>query len=139
MSFDEKNLWLYTALAIVIPAVYAVTVFSQLASTPVTEITYIVPLLISIGAAIVLAIVGSIVISMIWPRDASSSDERDALFSRRGELVGYYVLSAGVVGVLVLTVLGVEHFWIANAIYGAFIASAIVSSVVKIVAYRRGA
>jgi hypothetical protein len=31
-----------------------------------------------------------------------------------------------------------DHFWIANAIYLAFVLSALTASVVKIVAYRRG-
>jgi len=139
MSFDEKNTWLYAALAVVLPAIYAVIVFRQLPGTAVGEVEYVVPLFAAIGAAILLAIIGSIVIATVWPRDANRSDERDAQFSRRGELVGYYVLAAGVIGVLLLTVTGAEHFWIANAIYGAFIASAIVSSVVKLVSYRRGA
>jgi hypothetical protein len=139
MSFDEKNTWVYTALAIVLPAIYAATVFGQLGSTPLDRIAYVTPLFFAIGAAIALSIFGHIVVSLIWPKEAERRDERDKQFSRRGELVGYYVLSAGVVGVLALTVMGADHFWIANAIYGAFVTAAIVSSVVKLVAYRLGA
>jgi hypothetical protein len=31
-----------------------------------------------------------------------------------------------------------DHFWIANAIYAAFVLSALVSTPLKLVAYRRG-
>ena len=39
---------------------------------------------------------------------------------------------------LILTLAEVDHFWIANTIYLAFILSATAGSIVKIVAYRRG-
>jgi hypothetical protein len=41
-------------------------------------------------------------------------------------------------GPLGLTMAGAEHFWIAGAIYGAFVLANVVSSSVKLVAYRRG-
>ena len=36
---------------------------------------------------------------------------------RRGELVGYYVASAGALGVLALAMTRQDQFWIANALY----------------------
>jgi len=42
------------------------------------------------------------------------------------------------VGVLAITMLEYPYFWIANALYLSFVIAALVSSVVKIVAYRRG-
>jgi hypothetical protein len=38
----------------------------------------------------------------------------------------------------VLTLTEADHFWIANAIYVAFVLSAFVGTTVKLVAYRRG-
>ena len=58
--------------------------------------------------------------------------------ARRGELVGYYVLSAGILAALALVLTEQPYFWIAHAIYAAFIVSALASSAVKLVAYRRG-
>jgi hypothetical protein len=37
-----------------------------------------------------------------------------------------------------LTMVEAEHFWIAGAIYGGFVLANVVSSAVKLVAYRRG-
>lgn len=138
MSFEEKNTWVYLALAIVLPSVYGVIVFGQLGAKAVTEIDYAGPLLAAIVAAILLAIVGATIISIGSPTTAGQKDERDVGIARRSELAGYYVLAASIVGVLMLVVNRTEYFWIANAIYASFVLSAIVSSIVKLAAYRRG-
>ena len=52
--------------------------------------------------------------------------------------MGYYVSSVGAVGVLVLTMLEADYFWIAGALYLSFVAAMIVGSIVKLVAYHRG-
>jgi len=44
----------------------------------------------------------------------------------------------GAIGALAITMLGFDHFWIANALYLSFVASSLVSGVVKLAAYRRG-
>lgn len=41
-------------------------------------------------------------------------------------------------GVLALTLVEADHFWIANTSFLAFVLQAVVSSVVKLVSYRRG-
>ena len=70
--------------------------------------------------------------------DVGRTDERDKDINRRGELVGYYVSSVGVVGVLALAMLRYDQFWIANALYLSFALGTLVASVAKIVTYRRG-
>lgn len=137
MTIEEKNLWIYGMLAVVIPVVYAVVVLGQLPTTPVDQIAYVPSLITAIAAAIVLAMAGSIVLAILT-RNRDRKDERDALISRRGELVGYYVQSAGIIAVLALVFTGQPHFWIANGIYAAFVVSAIASTVTKLIAHRRG-
>jgi len=137
MTVHEKNAWVYLVLAITISTIYVVVVFGQLPTTPVDQIDYLPALATAIIAAIVVGIVVGMVLGAT-SRDRARTDERDALITRRGELVGYYVLSAGVIGALALVLTEQPYFWIAQAIYGAFVISAIASSVVKLVAYRRG-
>ncbi|GAA5772126.1 hypothetical protein [Streptosporangium roseum] len=48
------------------------------------------------------------------------------------------LIAIGVVAALGLTLADYENFWIANALYLAFVLDALTSSVTKIVAYRRG-
>ena len=155
MSWEEKITWVSAAVTAAVPAVYFTITLGQLGEVAVTEIAYQRSLLIAIGASIVLTIVGSILTGIgtgIWAGiraeitgkgsaediDIDRKDERDVQISRRGDLVGYYVSSAGVVGVMAITMLEYEHFWIANALYLSFVVASLVSSAVKLVAYRRG-
>jgi hypothetical protein len=149
MPFEEKVTWVNALVSALVPAIYFAKVMGQAGRVPVTAIAYQGPMLTAIGAAIVLTIVGSILAGIgtgISAKitgsgsvdDIGRKDERDVNISRRGELIGYYVSSAGVVGVLGLTMLEYEYFWIANGIYSTFVVASLASSVVKLVAYRRG-
>jgi hypothetical protein len=135
VSYDEKRAWAYAVVAAVVPVVYAVVVFSRLAGTEVASVSYAGPLLAAAGAGIVGNMLAG---ALIAPPKGLSRDERDAGILRRGTRIGYFVLAAGAAGALILTLAGFAHFWIAHALYLAFVLDALVSSTVKIVAYRRG-
>lgn len=138
MSFEEKSTWIYLVVALVVPAVYFTNVLGQLQDTPATEIAYVRPMITAIVIAIVASIAAHIVVAVASPKDADKRDERDRSINRFGEYVGGLVLAVGAVGVLALTMAELEHFWIANALYAAFVLQGITSSTVKLVAYRRG-
>jgi hypothetical protein len=138
VSFEEKGTWAYLAGAVVIPALYFIHVTRQLGAVPVDQVVWVRPLVIAIVAGILVGIASTMLIAITKPSEAGVKDVRDKDISRFGDYVGGIVLSVVVVGVLVLTMLRVEHLWIANAIYAGFVAQAITSSVVKLVAYRRG-
>ena len=138
MSFEEKSTWIYLVVALAVPGIYFANILGQMQDTHVTEIAYERPMIMAIIIAIVASIVAHIVVAIASPKDADKSDERDKNINRRGEYVGGIVLAVGAVGVLGLTMAEFEHFWIANALYAAFILQALTSTTVKIVAYRRG-
>lgn len=149
MPFEEKLTWVSLVVAVVVPVAYFAIMLGRLGETSAAEISYQRPLLVAIGASVVLTIVGSIAMGIgtgisaeIRGRSASGEierkDERDKQIGRRGDLVGFYVSSGGMVGVLALTMLEHEYFWIASALYLSFAVGTLVSSVVKLVAYRRG-
>jgi hypothetical protein len=149
MPFEEKFTWVSAVVSTGVAAVYFAIVLGQVRTVPVAEIAYQWPLLIAIGSLIVLTIVGAIVVAIGTAisaeitgsgsvDDIGRNDERDADINRRGELVGYYVSSAGALGVLALAMLRYDPFWIANALYLSFVVGALVSSAAKLVAYRRG-
>jgi hypothetical protein len=149
MTFEEKVTWVSVVVYAIVPAAYFTKVLGQLASVAASEIAYQRPMLISIGISIILMVLGSIATGIgsgisaeiMKPgsgADIGRSDERDKQINRRGELIGYYVSSVGVVGAMALTMLEYPYFWIANALYLSFVIAAIVSAAVKIVAYRRG-
>jgi hypothetical protein len=138
MSFEERGTWIYAVIALVLPVIYFTNILGQLPTTAVTEIDYQRPLLTAIGAAIVLAILGTIVSAMVSPKEAGKSDQRDKDINRLGEYVGGTVLAVGMIVPLGLAMAEAAHFWIANAIYLVFVLGALVGTTVKLVAYRRG-
>jgi hypothetical protein len=149
VPFEEKLTWVSLVVAVVVPVAYFAVMLGRLGETSAAEISYQRSLLIAMGASVVLTIVGSIAMGIgtgisaeIRGRSASGEidrkDERDKQISRHGDLVGFYVSSGGMVGVLALTMLEYEYFWIASALYLSFAVGTLVSSVVKLVAYRRG-
>ena len=157
MSFEEKFTWVSAAVSTAVAAVYFAIVLGQVRTVPVAEIAYQRPLLIAIGSLVLLTIAGAILTAIATAigaavtaeitgdgsiedsvGDIGRKDERDEDINRRGELVGYYVSSAGVVGVMALAMLRYDQFWIANALYLSFVVGAIVTAAAKLVAYRRG-
>jgi hypothetical protein len=138
MSFEEKGTWIYVVIAVALPGIYFATVLGQLPNKAVAEIDYQGLLLASIGAAIALAIVGMIGIGIASPKEAGKSDQRDKEINRLGEYVGGTVLATGMVVPFGLAMAEVPHFWIANAMYLAFLLGALCGATVKLVLYRRG-
>jgi hypothetical protein len=149
MSFEEKSTWVATVVSVLVAGFYSSFILGQLQSVPVAQIAYQRPMLIAIGAMIIITIVGTILMSIGTAISAGISgsgavgdidrtDERDTHINRRGGLAGYYVSSVGVLGGLALAMLRSDQFWIANVLYLGLVVGGFVSSAVKLVAYRRG-
>jgi hypothetical protein len=165
MSFQERQTWIEAAVMTSVPGWYFLTTLTQVRDTPVSEIEYQWPLIWSfvvmvaaIVALIIAGTVGAIIVATV--RNAIDSrrrgeeasvevreadieradrrDERDASIDRFGGYVGGIVLGVGVLLPLGLAMAERQPFWIANALYGALVLSALASSAVRIVAYRRG-
>jgi len=138
MTFEEKGKWVYLITSIVGFVTYVSIVLSRAQDTIITEVPYVSTLLWVIGIGLVVTIIGQIVIAIAKPNEADKKDERDKDINRYGDFIGGIVLGIAMIAPLGLTLAEVDHFWIANAMYAAFVLSAIISTTVKIVAYRRG-
>lgn len=138
MAFEEKSAWIYAAIAIAFPVIYFAMVLGQLPRVAAGDIEFKVPLVAVVVGAIALTIAAHIVLAVAAPEDAGKRDQRDRDIYRYGEYVGGLVTSVAMVVPLILTLAEVEHFWIANTIYLAFVLGAASGSIAKIVAYRRG-
>jgi hypothetical protein len=138
MSFEEKSTWIYAVIALIVPVIYIGFIFGQLQGTPVTEIAYEWPMLTAIGIGIPLAIVAHILVAIAVPKEADKRDERDKEINRLGDYFGSFALYGGGLLALGLALAGVEHFWIANAIFFTFIVNALMTTGAKFVAYRGG-
>ncbi|MEV6283732.1 hypothetical protein [Kribbella sp. NPDC051770] len=138
MAFQEKRAWVFVTVSVIGYLVYAVIVLGRVdgswGDTP-----YVGVMLWSIGLAIVAAIVLEVVVAAAGGKeDGPQMDQRDREIARFGEQVGQSFVVIGGVTAMGLAMLKVEHFWIANAVYLAFFLSAVLGSVARIVAYRRG-
>ncbi len=149
MTFEEKSTWVSVVVSVLAVGAYFTFVLRQMSSVPVVEIAYQWPMLVSVGAMVLMTIVGTILMSIgtaisaslagrASVNDMDRKDERDDQINSRGELVGYYFSSAGILGVLALAMLRYDQFWIANALYLTLVAGGLLSAAAKLVAYRRG-
>ncbi|MFC6356212.1 hypothetical protein [Luethyella okanaganae] len=138
MSYEEKGTWVYLVVSVGAYAVYLALVLTQAATMPIAEAPYITPLLWTIGIAIAASIVGRIVIEIVKPSEGRTSDARDRGIGRSGLYAGLWFVVGGAVVALGLAMVEADYFWIANVIYLAFVLSAILQSVVKILSYHRG-
>ncbi|PPL17975.1 hypothetical protein [Microterricola pindariensis] len=144
MSYEERGTWVYLVVSAGVYAIYLAVVLAQ-AADPLTDTAYQAPLLWSIGAAIVAAIIVRMVVEIgagarrgRGSTDPFRADDRDREIDRLGTLRTWWVLIAAAILALLMALAEWPHFWIANVIYLGFVAQAVSSAVVKLVAYRRG-
>ena len=98
---------------------------------------YVPALLWTIGGSIVAAIVVTIVVGIVTRRD-EKGDQRDKEIERFGEFHGRGLIMFFALGALVLAILNVDTFWIANLIYLGFIVAAVLAGIIKLISYHRG-
>ncbi|MBB2913004.1 hypothetical protein FHS43_004299 [Streptosporangium becharense] len=138
MPFEEKLAWIMAGVSTAAYATYLTLLLVRAGSTPLAEVPYVPAMLWTIGAAILAGIVLRVVAAAMAPQDAGQRDQRDREINRFGEHAGQSFVVVGGVVACVLAMARVDQFWIANVLYLAFVLSAILGSVAKIVAYRRG-
>ena len=138
MSYEEKGVWVYILAVAATASVYAAIIIGELSQQNIDEVDFGSTLLWSIGISIGLNIVLRIVVEILTPSDSYKVDARDKAITHRGGYVNGMIIAIGMAPVLVLAIIDVDNFWIANAIYAVFILAALISSVVQVVAYRRG-
>lgn len=138
MSFEEKSTWVYLVVSLCGAAVYAAVIIGKAQGVPLTEVAYVVPMLSTIGAAVAVGILGNIAISVSNPKEAGKKDARDREIEHFGTNIGQSFLVIGGLGALGLAMGEVIHFWIAQVLYAGFVFSALLGSVARLIAYRRG-
>lgn len=138
VAFQEKRAWILAVVTVGAYATYLAIVLGRAGDTPLAEVPYVATMLLTIGAAILAAIVSEIVVAGFAPEGANEKDQRDREIGRFGEHIGQSFVVIGGVAALLMAMAETDHFWIANAVYLAFALSAVLGSVARIFAYRRG-
>lgn len=139
MSYEEKGTWVYLVIAVVGYTVYLSLVLPQvIGGVAIEDVDYVPVMLWTIGGAIVATIVLRILVEIVFPSESTKGDVRDREIDRLGTRVGGSFIVIGALGALVLAMLEADWFWIANVIYLCFVLSALLESITRLVAYRRG-
>ena len=137
MSYEEKYTWVYGVMAPVGYAIYLILAFTT-GEGPLGETSYIWPMAGTILGSIAAGILVGIVLGMLNPKEAGRADQRDKEIGWFGERIGNSFVVIGGVVALVLCFVQAPHAWIANVLYLGFVLSAILASMAKLAAYRRG-
>jgi hypothetical protein len=139
MTFEERSTWVGAIVAIGTFVAYLSALFARAAGADISEVPFADLMLIyGIGIPIVVTIAGVIVVTVIWHRDGQTKDQRDKAIDRHGEYVAGILLAALMLVPFGLALADFDTFWIAHAMYFAFLTSALIGAIVKIVVYRRG-
>lgn len=138
MSYEEKGSWVYLVVVTGTCLAYAAVIAGRIAGDGVAGVAYLVPMLVTMGAGMALAMVGRMAVEMVRPSETYRKDVRDRDIGRHAEYVAGIVLAAGMLVAFVLTLAAADHFWIANTMFATFALSTVVGAAARIVAYRRG-
>ena len=138
MSSEEKGQWIDLVAIVGTYVAYVVIVLGRSAGAPLTDVDYVPTMLGAIVVGIVLAIIGRIAVEIASGRDRHDADVRDRDIGRFGEYVAGIALGVGMIVPFLLTITRSDYFWIANAMYLAFVVAAVIGAAVKLVVYRRG-
>jgi hypothetical protein len=138
MTFQERSLWAYGFAALAAPVAYFVWLAGKIADADaVADIAYVRVLLWAIGGGILLNMIGTVFVRGAG-KGADLKDQRDREIDRRGNAINFVVFSILVVIPFALAMRDADSFWIANAIYLAYVASALLGVAIKAVLYRKG-
>lgn len=138
MPFDEKSAWIMAVLAAAMYSAYVAVILGRADDSPLAEVPYVSTMLWAMGASIAASIVLHALVAGASPNDCNKKDQRDKEIGRFGDHSGQSFVVIGGLAALGMSMAELSHFWIANVIYLAFVLSAILGSVTKIFAYRRG-
>jgi hypothetical protein len=149
MTVNERTVWVSVVTVIVSSGAYVALMVSRLLSRPIAEISWVGPMLWTMG----LAVAGTVLLTIVFTiaaeanrrggcspasRGEVTSDVRDQEIGRLGWRASMRVISVGFGGALVLAMLDAGTFWIGNLLFLFGTVGAVVEAITKIRLYRRG-
>ncbi len=138
MSYEERGVWASLLASAVGYVAYLAIVVPRLFRTPAAHVPYLAPLLVTTVASIFVATVVRSVLEVARPSDSSKADARDRDIARFGAHASRWCVVGGAAAGLFMAFRQWDYFWIANVIYLGFVLWAVVGSMLRLVAYRRG-
>jgi hypothetical protein len=143
MNFHEKSNMAMLAIMIVVYGIYFGQALLSIVSAGVPPAEALAAtnalMVVTVGAVTVLAIIAHIIIAVLAPSEADDArDERDKLMEMRGDQRGGVVMTIFALGALLIAMLDMPAYLIANTVLAGLVASEIVKGVSKMIGYRRG-
>ena len=143
MNFHEKSNMAMLAIMIVVYGIYFGQALLSIVSAGVPPAEALAAtnalMVVTVGAVTVLAIIAHIIIAVLAPSEADDArDERDNLMEMRGDQRGGVVMTIFALGALLIAMLDMPAYLIANTVLAGLVASEIVKGVSKMIGYRRG-
>jgi hypothetical protein len=147
MTVSERSVWVQLFVMPLVAVAYFSVVLSRATGESVAEISWIVPMIWSMGIVvlgIILGTIASAIGSAIAATargdepDLEEGDQRDKEIERLGNRKAQFFTGIGTIAVIVLAMFRVDPFWIASTMFLAGIVAGIHGAIAKLVAYRRG-
>lgn len=138
MSFQAKSTIVMLAALVVAYGWYGIQILRLVGDSPVETVNYQPLMLIVVVPLVAIATIGHIVISAANPSEADSSDERDREITRRGAVIGGWIVSIGAISALFAAMAEVSHFWIAHVLLAGLVLAELIDWSWRLVLYRRG-
>ena len=138
MTFKEKSSALMLLIYAVVYGNYFLNTRAALEATPAVDIDYQSTMLWMVGALVVLAIIGNIVIAVLSTESADQVDERDRAIERVADQWAGYVLGGFCLFGMGLAMLEQAHFYIAHTLLAGLVVSEMSKLVMMLWRYRRG-
>jgi len=138
MGYKERATWIDLLVAAGVSIWYLTVIVGRMQVMPVADVQFQGPMIRAAVISVVVTILLNIVVGILTGSKDTKEDLRDRQVGRFGDWVGLWPLAAGAGFGLVLALLEVDHFWIANTLYVGFVASSLVGSAGRLLGYRRG-
>ncbi len=147
MTVSERSVWVQLLVMPLVAIAYFSVVLSRAAHTPVEHVSWVVPMIWSMSvvvAGIIAGTIASAIGSAIAAAargdepDLEEGDARDKEIERLGNRKGQFFTGIGTFAVIILCMVRVDPFWIANTMFLAGILAGVHGGIAKLIAYRRG-
>jgi hypothetical protein len=148
MTMDERTVWIYLVTVVVTSGTYLAVITARLLGQPVAQISWVGPMLWTLGLSILGTVLGTIGAALPGAIGSGRrrrsgcaepvSDVRDQEIAGFGARASVGVLGAGLGAALLLAMLDLDTFWIGNLLFLVGVVGAIVETSIKIRLYRRG-
>lgn len=138
MSFLERMNWINLWVILVTYGTYATLFCFQKGDTPLAQVDYVRPMLISMGVGVISAALGAVLNALYARKQGAMQDERDKAIDYYGENIGFTLLMFCMFGGVGMAMAQVPYFWIANGLYLALLVVSGIGSVARIVGYQKG-